>query len=274
MSGRLAEQVAFITGGASGMGRATAIRFAREGASVAVADVQDDKGREVVREIEAEGGTAIYLSCDVADEQAVKDAIDQTIERFDGLQILVNVAGIARFKTFHEFTSEDWDEIMGVNLKGMFHTCRNAIPYMTRHSRSYIVNVGSISCFIGDVGESIYSTAKGGVMMLTKSIALEYAADGLRCNCICPGITDTPMLRYHLNTTPDPEATLAARLRRVPMGVAVQPDDIARTAVYLSCEDSACVTGTSILVDGGYLAAAEWVSPETTAFMPQARVTS
>lgn len=269
MNGKLANQVAFITGGASGMGRATAIRFAQEGASVAVADVQVDSGREVVAEIHDFGGKALFIECDVSDGASVGNAVDETVNAFDTMNILVNVAGIARFKKFHEFEEDDWNEIMGVNLKGMFNTARTAIPFMVKHPRSYIVNIGSISCFIGDAGESIYSTSKGGVMMMTKSIALEYAADGLRCNCICPGITDTPMLRFHLNTTPDPEGILAARLRRVPMGVAVQPEDIASSALYLACEDSACVTGTSILVDGGYLAAAEWTAPERTAFMKE-----
>jgi NAD(P)-dependent dehydrogenase (short-subunit alcohol dehydrogenase family) len=140
----------------------------------------------------------------------------------------------------------------------MFLTAKYAIPHLVKNRRSYVVNIGSTSCFVGDAGESIYSASKGGVMMLTKSIALEYAARGLRCNCICPGITDTPMLRFHLNHMPDPEAVLADRLRRVPLGVAGQPDDIAKCALFLSCEDSSYITGTHILVDGGYLAAAEW----------------
>ncbi len=258
MTDKFAQQVVFITGGASGMGEATAQQFSRHGASVVIADVQVESGQEVVKRIQDAGGQAIFCHCDVSNAQAVQRAIEQTIERFNNLHILINVAGIASFKTFHEFDETDWDRIMGVNLKGMFLTSKYAIPYLIKNPHSYIVNVGSTSCFVGDVGESIYSASKGGVMMLTKSIALEYAASGLRCNCICPGITDTPMLRYHLNTTDNPEQILADRLRRVPTGTMVQPDDIAKCALYLSCDDSSSITGTHILIDGGYLAAAEW----------------
>jgi NAD(P)-dependent dehydrogenase (short-subunit alcohol dehydrogenase family) len=138
---------------------------------------------------------------------------------------------------------------------------------LKRNARSYVVNIGSISSFVGQGSTPAYTASKGAVLMLSKSIALDYAADGVRCNCVCPGITDTPMLREHLNKTADPEATLASRLCRVPIGVALKPDDIAKAALYLSCEDSAGVTGTSLVVDGGYLGAAEWEHPGHTRFM-------
>ena len=124
-----------------------------------------------------------------------------------------------------------------------------------------------MASFVGQGSTPAYTASKGAVLMLSKSIALDYAADGLRCNCVCPGITDTPMLREHLNMNPDPEAALRQRLRRVPMGVALSPDDIARAVLYFACEDSAGVTGTSLVVDGGYLAAAEWNHPGKTRFM-------
>src|SRR4029078_4941654 len=117
--------------------------------------------------------------------------IDSAIKAYDKLSILINVAGIASFKPFHEFEESDWDRMLDVNLKGMFLTTKYAIEHLLKNRRSYVVNIGSTSCFVGDAGESIYCASKGGVMMLTKSIALEYAAQGLRCNCVCPGITDT-----------------------------------------------------------------------------------
>ena len=129
-----------------------------------------------------------------------------------------------------------------------------------------MVNIGSVGSFIGQAGTPAYTTSKHAVLGLSRSIALDYAVDGLRCNCICPGITDTPMLRFHLNTTADPEATLAERLRRVPMGVALMPADIARAALYFCCEDSAGITGTSLVVDGGYMTAAEWATSGPTRF--------
>jgi NAD(P)-dependent dehydrogenase (short-subunit alcohol dehydrogenase family) len=156
---------------------------------------------------------------------------------------------------------------MDINVKAIFLSIKHGIAHLKNNSRSYVVNVGSIGSFIGQATTPAYTTSKGAVLSLTQSIALDYAAEGVRCNCVCPGITDTPMLREHLNKTPDPDATLACRLRRVPMGIPLTPDHIAKAVLYLSCEDSAGVTGTSLVVDGGYLAAAEWSHPGHTRFM-------
>jgi NAD(P)-dependent dehydrogenase (short-subunit alcohol dehydrogenase family) len=158
----------------------------------------------------------------------------------------------------HECSDEDWDFVMAVNVKSIFHSLKYALPHLRRNKRSYIVNNGSISSFVGQGATPIYTASKGAVLQLTRSIALDYAQDGIRCNCVCPGITDTPMLREHLDKTPDPAETLRQRLRRVPLGVALTPDDVARSILYFSCEDSAGITGTSLIVDAGYLAAAEW----------------
>jgi NAD(P)-dependent dehydrogenase (short-subunit alcohol dehydrogenase family) len=147
---------------------------------------------------------------------------------------------------------------MGINVKSIFFSLRHAFPHFRRNDCSYMVNVGSISSFVGQRETPAYTASKGAVLSLTRSIALDYAAIGLRCNCVCPGITDTPMLREHLDKTPDPDETLRQRLRRVPLNRALQSDDIARTILYLACEDSSGVTGSSVVIDGGYLAAAEW----------------
>ncbi|MCA9068600.1 MAG: SDR family oxidoreductase, partial [Planctomycetaceae bacterium] len=142
--------------------------------------------------------------------------------------------------------------------KSIFFSLKHAFPHFSRSERSYLVNVGSISSHVGQRLTPAYTTSKGAVLSLTQSIALDYAAIGLRCNCVCPGITDTPMLREHLNQTPDPAATLKQRVRRVPLNRAIRPEEVARAILYLSCEDSAAINGTSLVVDGGYLAAAEW----------------
>ena len=264
---RLAGQIAWISGAASGIAAATARLFAAEGARVAIADIQTDRGKQVESEIREQGGEALFFQCDVSSESDIAQSIQATIDHFGGLQIVVNCAGVAQFKPLHEFTGQEWDQIINTNLKSQFLAVKYAIEHLRKNRRSYVVNIGSISSVIGDKGESIYSASKGGVLMLSKSIALEYAADGLRCNCICPGITDTPMLRYHLGQTEDPEGILAQRLRRTPTGVAVQPEDVAKTALFLACEDSSGITGTHTLVDGGLLAAAEWKSPPKTAFI-------
>ena len=267
MSGRLEGKTAWISGAGSGMGQAVAHLFAREGAAVALVDLQAERGNAVAAAITAAGGRARFFPCDVAREEQVQDSIDAAAAQFGGLHILVNCAGIVKVTLLHESTEADWDRLMAVNVKSIFFAVKHGIPHLRRSGRSYVVNIGSVGSFVGQASTPAYTASKGAVLMLSKSIALDYAADGLRCNCVCPGITDTPMLREHLNKSPDPEATLAARLRRVPMGIPLTPDDIAKAVLYFSCEDSAGVTGTSLVVDGGYLTAAEWQHPGKTAFM-------
>jgi NAD(P)-dependent dehydrogenase (short-subunit alcohol dehydrogenase family) len=267
MANRLHNQVAWVSGAASGIGAAVARLFAAEGAGVALVDVQTGKGQAVTDQITAAGGRAIFLECDVSREDAVRDSIDQTFRQFGGLSIIVNCAAIVQINLLHDLAEADWDRLMDINVKSIYLSIKHGLPHLKQNPRSYVVNIGSISTFVGQAATPAYTTSKGAVLSLTQSIALDYAADGVRCNCICPGITDTPMLREHLDKSPDPAATLAGRLRRVPMGVALSPDDIAKAALYLSCEDSAGVTGTSLVVDGGYLAAAEWTHPGRTRIM-------
>jgi NAD(P)-dependent dehydrogenase (short-subunit alcohol dehydrogenase family) len=258
MGRRLEGQTAWISGAASGIGEATAHLFAGEGANVALADVEVDRGEAVRAAIAARGGNALFLHVDVSVEDDVRVSLAETVARFGGLNILVNCAGMVHVGLLHEYDGGDWDRLMGVNLKGIFFSVKHALPYLRRNARSYVVNVGSISSFVGQAQTPAYTASKAAVLGLSRSIALDYAAIGLRCNCVCPGITDTPMLREHLGKAPDPEAALAERLRRVPLRSALTPGEVARAVLYLSCEDSAGVTGTSLVVDGGYLAAAEW----------------
>jgi NAD(P)-dependent dehydrogenase (short-subunit alcohol dehydrogenase family) len=213
-----------------------------------------------------DGGEAVGLRADVSDEAAVKKSIRQAAGEFGGLDILVNNAGMVDVKELHDYTAGQWDRVMNVNLKSMFFAFKHALPHLRKQKRSWVVNVGSISSFVGQAGTPVYTTSKHAIVGLTKSIALDYAAMGVRCNCICPGITDTPMLREHLKATPDPEGTLAARLKRVPMGTALTPMDVARSILFFSCDDSAGVTGASLVIDCGYLSAAEWETKGRTAF--------
>ncbi|PWU18350.1 MAG: hypothetical protein C5B50_09175 [Verrucomicrobia bacterium] len=267
--GRLENKVAWISGATSGIGEATARLFASEGAKVALAGLRLALSRPIAAELKANGGEALPIACDVSKERDVRDSIWKTVERFGRLDIIVNNAGIVHVKPLHKYTEREWDQVMDVNLKSMFFATKHAIPHLRRSKRGYIVNVGSISSFVGQALTPAYTTTKHAVVGLTRSIALDYAADGVRCNCVCPGITDTPMLREHLNMHPDPEAALRRRLRRVPMGVALTPQEVARAVLYFSCEDSSGITGTSLVIDGGYLAAAEWAHPGKTRFMEQ-----
>ncbi len=250
--------MAWISGGASGIGEGTARLFAREGAKVALVDNRAAEARRIAAQLIREGFDVLPITCDVAREPMVRDSIRKTVGRFKRLDIVVNNAGIVHIKPLHKYTESEWNRVMDVNVKSMFFSLKYSLSWLRKAGRSYIVNVGSISSFVGQALTPVYTTSKHAVVGLTKSIALDYAADGIRCNCICPGITDTPMLREHLNAQPDPEAALTNRLRRVPMGVALMPDDIARSILYFSCEDSAGVTGTTLVIDCGYTTAAEW----------------
>jgi NAD(P)-dependent dehydrogenase (short-subunit alcohol dehydrogenase family) len=267
MSQRLQNQVAWISGAASGIGEAIARLFENEGAAVALVDERPAKGQALADQVRSQVGRAIFVEADVGREADVRDSIATTVNEFGGLQIIVNCAGVVQVKLLHETDVSEWDRLMDINVKSIFLSVKHGLAHLKKNPRSYVVNVGSVSSFVGQSGTPVYTASKGAVLQLSKSIALDYAADGVRCNCVCPGITDTPMLREHLDATPDPEATLEARLWRVPMGVRLMPDDIAKAVLYFSCEDSAGVTGTSLLIDGGYLAAAEWQHPGRTAFM-------
>jgi NAD(P)-dependent dehydrogenase (short-subunit alcohol dehydrogenase family) len=255
---RLAGKVAWISGATSGIGAATARLFASEGAQVAVVGRRLNLARQVSKQIESSGADALAIGCDVASEAAVRDSVKKTVNRFGRLDILINNAGMVHIKQLHLHTEAEWDRVMNVNVKSMFFAVKHAVAHLRRAGSACIVNVGSISSFVGQALTPVYTTSKHAVVGLTRSIALDYAADGIRCNCVCPGITDTPMLRKHLNAQPNPEAALAARLKRVPLGIPLSPEDVARTILFLSCNDSSGITGTTLTIDAGYLTAAEW----------------
>jgi NAD(P)-dependent dehydrogenase (short-subunit alcohol dehydrogenase family) len=264
--GRLAGRVAWISGATSGIGEATAELFAREGAAVALVGRRVETGRAIARRLVEAGGAALAAVADVSREDDVAGSIAATVKQFGRLDIVVNNAGMVEVGDLHAYTEAQWDRVMDVNVKSMFFAFKHAFPHLRAARRGHVVNVGSISSFVGQARTPVYTTSKHAIMGLTRSIALDYAADGIRCNCVCPGITDTPMLWEHLNARPDPPAALAERLRRVAMGVALTPLDVARSILFFSCEDSSGVTGTSLTIDCGYLTAAEWRTEGTTAF--------
>jgi NAD(P)-dependent dehydrogenase (short-subunit alcohol dehydrogenase family) len=264
--GRLENKVAWISGANSGIGEATARLFAEEGAKVALIGRRAALSRKLAAELNRAGGQALAIACDVGRESEVRDSIRRTVKHFSGLDIVVNNAGMVDVRALHEYTGPQWDRVMNVNVKSMFFAVKHALPHLRRSGRGCIVNLGSISSFVGQALTPVYTTTKHAVVGLTKSIALDYALEGIRCNCVCPGITDTPMLREHLNAQRDPEAALQARLRRVPMGVPLAPSDVARSILFFSCDDSYGITGTTLTIDAGYLTAAEWETPGTTAF--------
>ena len=261
MTGRFHERVAVVTGAASGIGFAIAERFAGEGAAVAIIDLDPDAGQAASAQICEAGGTCEFMPADVACESDVIRALEQVAQRFRGIDHLVNNAGIVLVKAIEECTVEEWDRVIAVNLKSVFLTVKYALPWLRRSPQPTVVNIGSVSSFIGQQRTPAYVAAKGGVLLLSKALALDLAPDGIRVNCVCPGITDTPMFRLHLDTTPNPERTLTDRLNRVPLRRLLTPQEIADSVLYLAGLESSGITGTSIVVDAGYTAAAEWSQP-------------
>lgn len=258
MAGKLEGKVAWVSGSTKGIGEGVVRLFAKEGAAVTIIGRGEQAGRALEKEILESGGKVLYIPCDVTDFVQLKESIEKTAGTFGKLDILVNNAGTVGVKMLHEYTEQEWDQLMDLNVKSLFMAFKFAFPYLTRNTESYVVNIGSISSFVGQYKTPVYTTSKGAVLQLSRSIGLDYASYGIRSNCICPGITDTPLLHYHLATSGDEESKLKERLRRVPLGRVLTIEDVAKSVLFFSCEDSAGVTATSLIVDGGYLAAAEW----------------
>lgn len=254
MHKRFKNKTVWVSGAAQGIGECIADYFAEEGASVAIIDIKEKEGKESAERIKAKGGIAAFLFCDLTVETSIKQSIADTISLFGGLDIVINNGAVNIIKDLHEYSSEEWDHQLSVNLKAIFLSFKYSYPHLRKNSTSSIVNIGSVSSFVGQAKTPGYIAAKGAVMMLTKSIAIDYAAEGIRCNTVCPGITDTPMLREHMGS----EAQIAERLQRVPIGRILHPREIASSVAYLCSEDSSGITGTSLIIDGGYLATAEW----------------
>lgn len=252
------KRVAMVTGAASGIGRATARRFAGEGAMVALVDHDRAAGVAAAGAIRAGGGVCEFYHADLGDDAAIVLAMKEVQARFQRLDHVVSSAGMTVVSTIEECTTEEWDRVLNVNLRSIFLIAKYSLPLLRASQHPTIVNVGSVSSLVAQTGTLAYVASKGGVLMLSKALALDLAADGIRVNCVCPGITDTPMFRAHVGTTPDPEATLRKRIDRVPLGRGLEPEEIADAILYLSSDRSSGITGTSLVVDGGYTATAEW----------------
>lgn len=255
---RLKDKVAIITGAAQGIGLGIAKVFAREGASVVLSDRHAERGREALAAFKTADLKGEFIAADVTLEEDVRNLIEQTIARWERLDIVVNNAGICVVKSAEESTVEDWDEVMAVNVRSIFLTAKYAVPHMRQGGGGCILNVASISSFVGQQNTPAYCASKGAVLMLTKSLAVDYGPDRIRVNCICPGITDTPMLRYHVGQGGEAEERIAQRLGRVPMGEMLYPEDMGKAAAFLCSDEASGITGASLVVDGGYIACAEF----------------
>ncbi|MCL5046783.1 MAG: SDR family oxidoreductase [Actinobacteria bacterium] len=251
---KLDGKVAVITGAGSGIGRATALLFAQEGARVVVADLAVDGGEETVRLIAAQGGRSSFIRTDVASAESVANLINGTISRYERLDIIFNNAGIDLAHPVTETSEEVWDKTIAVNLKGVFLGCKYAIHQMIKNGGGSIVNTASVLALVASPNQAAYCASKGGVLALTRQIAFDYARYNIRANCICPGDVLTPMQQRFLAESKDPQATLESLSRRYPMGRFANPEEIACAALYLASDDSSFVTGVALPVDGGLTA--------------------
>ncbi|MFC4259040.1 SDR family NAD(P)-dependent oxidoreductase [Marinobacter lacisalsi] len=253
---RLKGKVAAVTGGSVGIGAATVVRMAEEGAAVAILDRQDDEGQALVRKLTDQGLTAGYWHCDVTREQEVKRVLDEVADKYGSLTVLVNNAGISGAnKPTHELTEEEWDSVQNVNVKGVFFCIKHAIPHMQKAGIGSIINLSSIYGLISAPDVPPYHASKGAVRLMTKTDALLYATENIRSNSIHPGFIWTPLVEAHLKTTGmDPEEARRMTDELHPVGHMGEPDDIAWGAVYLASDESKFVTGSELVIDGGYTA--------------------
>ena len=250
---RLSGKVALITGGGTGIGRACALQFSREGAKVAVAGRRREPLAAVVAEIQAAGGQALSANCDVAKSDQVERTIREVVSQFGALHVLVNNAGILHVGSIEETSEAEWDRLVDVDLKGVFLVSRAALPEL-RKSGGAIVNIGSVLGLVGMKKRAAYAAAKGGVTMLTKAMALDHAQEGIRVNCICPAIVETDLVQTILSQAPDREAAARLRTAQIPLGRMGKPEDVAALAVFLASEESSWLTGAAIALDGGLTA--------------------
>ncbi len=248
---RLENKVAFVSGGARGMGAAEARLFAQEGAKVVIGDVLDEDGRKTEAAINDLGGECLFVHLDVSSEENWISAIAETVSRFGKLDILVNNAGVVSRVELEDITLNEWDRVMDINAKGVFLGTKAAIPEMRKAGGGSIVNISSISGIAGQAYVSaVYHASKGAVRIFTKSTAIQYAAEGIRANSIHPGPIDTPMTAARKG---DPVAE-AESIARIPIGRTGQPEDVAYGVLYLASDESSFVTGSELVIDGGYLA--------------------
>ena len=242
---------ALITGGASGIGKATAMLFAREGAAISVVDLDEEGGWKVARAIQEEAGRAVFVAADVTLDSDCRRAVQQTVSELGGLDILFNNAGIIRRATVAELTEAEWDQVMAVNVKSIFLMSRYSVPVMANAGGGVIINTASGWGLMGGPRAAAYCASKGAVVLLTKAMAIDHGPQNIRVNCICPGDTDTPMLRDEARQLGQSAERFLTEAADRPLGRIGTPDEIAQAVLYLASDASSYVTGTALVVDGG-----------------------
>lgn len=251
---RLSGKVALITGGGTGIGRACALAFAREGAKIAVAGRRREPLEAVVREIEGAGSKALALTCDVTQTASVAAALSQSQQHFGRLDTIVNNAGAVVVATAEHTSDEDWQKVIAANLTGTFLVSRAALPLLRKAGGGSIVNIGSVLGLVARKERAAYCAAKAGVSGLTRAMAVDHAKDRIRVNCICPTIVETELGMQSIRQAPNAEAEIQRRIAEIPIGRMGRPEDVALMAVYLASDEASWVTGASFPLDGGVTA--------------------
>jgi len=243
---RLEQRIAIVTGAGQGIGRAIALGLAREGARVAIADVNEESANTVKNEIEASGGRALAIRTDVSNEKSVQAMVEKSLKEFLRVDILVNNAGIFPTSPVEEMSEEDWDRVIGTNLVGAFLCARAVVPKFLEQGTGRVISITSGRAFQGAKNGAHYAASKAGIIGFSKSLALELAPHGITVNVICPGITDTAQPRGHQT-----EEQIYAQGQRIPLGRIGQPEDLVGPAVFLASDAAAFITGQTLLVNGG-----------------------
>jgi len=249
--GEFSDKVVLVTGGGSGIGRATALLFASEKAKVVIIDWNVKNGQETTNQITAGGGRALFLKTDVSQANEVKHAMEAVANSLGRADVLFANAAVQINLPLAETPDADWDQMLAVNLRGTFLCCKHVLPLMRSQRQGAIIICSSAHAFISFPKYTGYAATKGGLMAFMRAAALDYAPYGIRVNCVVPGATDTPLLRYHIENRPEEEARLIAK---IPLGRFAQGEDIAKAVRFLASSDAAYITGTSLVVDGGFLA--------------------
>ncbi len=254
--GEFAGKVTMITGAGSGIGRGAALLFGREEANVVIIDWNEPAGEETARLIVEQGGKALFLKADIGASQEVEQAVKTIVARFGRIDVLFSNAAVQFNKPVVETTEEEWERLHRVNLKGTFLCCKYVIPVMQKQHGGSIVISSSGHAFMTYPSSSSYAASKGGLLAFMRGAALDYAADGIRVNCVIPGATDTPLMRNYLQDCPDPQAEEKRIIDSIPLRRFATPEDIAKAVRFLSSSDATYITGTWLAVDGGLLAQA------------------